>query len=380
MPRPSISDSAILLETAAASGDVDIVIGANTNAVVIMFGGYGGTAVTVSSVQLDPTGTPRDVDDVELYRQNGTDQYAGLYVMYDTHTYWPGTGTHTFRVTLDAAGRQLKVAGMAVDDVDTGGTPSNGTNTGISGSGTPSLSLVSSSNALNLGSAATYSADVGSPAGDDTMIEEDQNGGSSSSLYCWSEDGASSSDTIEANQSVAYAMCAISLEGTSSGLSVTPTGIASDEAFGSTTVSPGAVSITPNGISSDEAFGSAVISSIFAITPSGIASAETVGNPTLSVGSVTVIPSGIVSAEAFGTAALSQGLVIAPASIETLEAFGNPTLMPGTVTVLPTGIESDEAFGVAQVGDVIIAGKYSVVVKVTTLIAQKVTSGIGNDG
>lgn len=217
MPRPSVHDSDILLETAAASGDVTLDIGASTTSVEINCGGFGGTAVTVSSVQGDPTGTPYDIDDVELFVQNGTAQYAGKYIIHDTNANWPGTGTHTFRVTLDAAGRQLKVVGVSINDTDTAGTPVNGTNTATSSSGTPSSSVTSSSNALNIGVAATYSADVGSPAGDDTMIQEDQNSTSSSSLYVWSEDGTSASDTVEANQSVAYAMCVASYEGTGGG-------------------------------------------------------------------------------------------------------------------------------------------------------------------
>ena len=134
-------------------------------------------------------------------------------------------------------------------------------------------------------------------------------------------------------------------------ITLSPTGIASAEAFGTPAITTGAVTITPTGISSAEAFGTATLSvGAVTIAPSGIASDEAFGTPTLSVGAVTVQPSGIASAEAFGTASISTGAAtIAPSSISSSEAFGSPTITTGAVTVSPTGIASAESFGTALV-------------------------------
>jgi hypothetical protein len=140
----------------------------------------------------------------------------------------------------------------------------------------------------------------------------------------------------------------------SGGLSITPTGLSSAEAFGTAVIGRGAVSITPNGIASAEAFGTAVLSSLYTITASAIATAEAFGTAALSAGAVSVLPSGIATAEAIGAAVLSNGFAILPLSIESLEALGNPVLTVGNVTILPAGIASSETIGAAVVGDVII--------------------------
>jgi hypothetical protein len=218
MARPSITGTtAGTAATANATIDVTMTIPAGATALCVGFGGFaGGSAVTVTSVQIDPTGTPLNVNDVTLYNQRGNlEQYAGLYVMYDTNVNWPGTGSVTARVTISSANRQLKACIFCLADVDTAGTPANGTQTGDNAGSTPSMVLTSSSNALNVAAVASYSADIG--GGDDTLIYEEQNGASSSSLYVWHEDGASSSDTVEGNASVAWAGIAASFEGTGGG-------------------------------------------------------------------------------------------------------------------------------------------------------------------
>jgi len=170
-----------------------------------------------------------------------------------------------------------------------------------------------------------------------------------------------------------------------------PTGIASQEAFGSPTVLPGAVIIQPSAIQSAEALGSPqlnlklfaqsiptaeafgtvlVILGAVIIQPSGIASLEAFGTPNLlydqviiptgiasqeAFGSPTVIlvmnyiyPTGIPSAEAFGTPHLLYDQVIIPTAIASQEAFGSPTVLPGAVIIQPSGIASQEAFGTAK--------------------------------
>jgi hypothetical protein len=216
MARPSITGTTVgTAATANATTDITMTIPAGAKALCVGFGGWGGgLGVTVTSVQIDPTGTPYNVDDVTLYNQRGTDQYGGLYVMYDTNTNWPGTGSVTVRVTISASSRELKACLFCLTDVDTASTPLNGSDiTGESAGAVPSMSVTSTANALNIGSVGSYSADI--HGGDNTQIYAEQNGSSSSSFYIWSEDGTATTDTVEGNASVAWAGVAASFEGTS---------------------------------------------------------------------------------------------------------------------------------------------------------------------
>lgn len=175
------------------------------------------------------------------------------------------------------------------------------------------------------------------------------------------------------------------------GVTVSPSGVASAEAFGTATVSTGPVELDPSGIASAEAFGAdqlnqtvydAAIASAEAfgaiavgtpVFPSGIASAEAFGTDVVTTGPVTVSPSGIASAEAIGVATIQE--ILAAFGIASAEAFGVPvlsagqvilsppgiapgavgvpTLSPGPVVLSPFGIASAEAFGVTVVALVI---------------------------
>lgn len=133
---------------------------------------------------------------------------------------------------------------------------------------------------------------------------------------------------------------------------ITPSGIASLEAFGTTVLSVGAVSIAPSSITSAEVFGDAVVSAgNTTIIASGVASLEAFGAHTVTPGAVTVTVNGIATAEAFGAHVVSAGgSVILPSAISSLEAFGSHTLTPGAVTITCSGIATSEAFGATTVG------------------------------
>jgi hypothetical protein len=84
-------------------------------------------------------------------------------------------------------------------------------------------------------------------------------------------------------------------------------GIASGEAFGSASITAGAVSISSGGITSLEAFGSSAITSGGLVLISGsITSEEAFGSASLSVSAVSASPGGIASSEAFGSATLAE--------------------------------------------------------------------------
>lgn len=164
---------------------------------------------------------------------------------------------------------------------------------------------------------------------------------------------------------------------------LTPTGMASTEAFGAPTVSVGAVTLAPPSIASTVAFGSPTVSTSTpaqTLSPTGVASTVAFGAPTVSPGAVTVAPPGIASTVAFGSPTVSGQIIkslsdlaygresfavdrsdwadhargaesltvtkiVAPTGIASTTAFGSPTVTPGAATVSPPGITSTVAFG-----------------------------------
>jgi len=154
-------------------------------------------------------------------------------------------------------------------------------------------------------------------------------------------------------------------------VTVTATGIASVEAFGTATVQAGAVTVTATAIGSGEAFGSPEAQpGTVSFTPPGfdgsalgypnffgqvgilaqqIFSAEAFGTPTLSGSAAQISPTGILTAEAFGTAAVTTvAATVTPDGVLSQEAFGTLTLQPGLATVSPQAILSAEALGTPQ--------------------------------
>ncbi len=119
---------------------------------------------------------------------------------------------------------------------------------------------------------------------------------------------------------------------------ITASGIASLEAFGSASV---AFVATPSGIASLEAFGSAQLD--LAFTASGIASTEAFGAITITVD---IPATGIASLETFGSTTVANVQIITGAGIASLEAFGSAQL---NLAFTASGIASAEAFGSATV-------------------------------
>lgn len=97
------------------------------------------------------------------------------------------------------------------------------------------------------------------------------------------------------------------------------------------------LSVSPSGISSGEAFGTAKINRTISLT--GIASAEGFGTAKLGLN---VSPSGILSGEAWGQP--NVGGAVVPTGIPTQEAWGSPAVYPQQKVTL-TGISSLESFG-----------------------------------
>jgi hypothetical protein len=129
------------------------------------------------------------------------------------------------------------------------------------------------------------------------------------------------------------------------GTTVSPTGIATGQAFGVPTVT---LSVQPTGITSAEAVGAPTVTlaaGATTVSPTGVVTGEAFGTPTVTL---VLSPAGIVTAEAFGVPAV--GRQVAATGISTGEAFGVPAVsMAGPSTVSPTGIGSAQALGVPTV-------------------------------
>jgi hypothetical protein len=130
----------------------------------------------------------------------------------------------------------------------------------------------------------------------------------------------------------------VGVPSTSTTQGITPSGIASGEAFGTAKLN---FTIIGQGIASGEAFGSLVASTPFpqTITGTGIASGETFGTLTTRL---YLSPSGIASAEAFGAVRLAA--LIGPTGIPSAEAWGTTNLGLEQFLSIP-GIATREAWG-----------------------------------
>lgn len=87
------------------------------------------------------------------------------------------------------------------------------------------------------------------------------------------------------------------------------------------------------------------------IIPTGIASAEVFGTTTILLSTQQVLPTSVSSSEAFGgTILLPGGVTIGPSTIVSQEALGEPSLLYAQIVSIG-GIGSEEAFGVAFIND-----------------------------
>lgn len=155
---------------------------------------------------------------------------------------------------------------------------------------------------------------------------------------------------------------------------VTPTGIASGEAFGAASVTPGGVTVSPGAIDSAEALGVPSVNASNTIAPSAIDSEQALGTPAMVVGGVVVSPSSIASSEAVGSPTVSGAAVFVTAiAIESGEAFGSP-VVTSLATVSPASIGSAEAFGAASVTPGAVSVSPGAVASAETVPAPTLTS------
>lgn len=162
---------------------------------------------------------------------------------------------------------------------------------------------------------------------------------------------------------------------TSSNQSLSPTAIASVEAFGTITVTAAySVNASGNNIASAESFGTASIDPEAYITGPPIASSEAFGSDTVIYDqfvSATAIASSelfgsdslstaysisatnIASSESFGTDSVTTQSSLSPSSIATLEGLGTDSVTTAN-SITASAIPSAEAFGIVVLGAAIV--------------------------
>jgi hypothetical protein len=157
--------------------------------------------------------------------------------------------------------------------------------------------------------------------------------------------------TMATEQWVAWTVAVRAASAGGATQTVTLPAIASAEAWGSHTVSPGATTVTLPAIGSAEAWGSHVVAGgPVAVTLPAVSSSETWGSHVVTRGAVTATLPAIASAEAWGASTVSAGAVtVTLTGIPSAEAWGAAAITPPPQTVTLPAVSSSEAWGAATV-------------------------------
>jgi hypothetical protein len=95
------------------------------------------------------------------------------------------------------------------------------------------------------------------------------------------------------------------------------------EAFGTQAITTGSVDTSPTGIASDEAFGSSSVTTTYNITTTAMGSDEAFGSNTIGVGPVSITVAALDTAESFGALGITVGDVfITCTAMDTDEVWG----------------------------------------------------------
>jgi hypothetical protein len=133
------------------------------------------------------------------------------------------------------------------------------------------------------------------------------------------------------------------------GLTVSPTGITSEEVFGDVIVAVPTVVITTTSIESEEVFGLPSRQLQNTLTAVSISSTEAVGEPSL-LQTQFVTPISIASTAQVGAAQILSQTTLVTSSILSTEIVGDPYLMYNQVLTL-TSLDSTETFGFTRLRD-----------------------------
>jgi len=314
----------------------------------------------------------------------------------ETVEFWvlaaPATGSNDIVISISQGGRDLGFLAGTWTGVDQSTITGNTAGAiGVTATFVNNIDLTSgTANSMLLCCSSARRATTGELIADtdntqiDFEISGSGNGGFSAGLFERGPEASTGtfncgSSTTDTNSTTTLAIELLEATGAST-QTLSPSGIASAEAFGSTQINVGGVSVSPGGIASLEAFGTTVLSLVVTIQPVGIASLEAFGTPVIAPGSVAIMPASILSAEAFGTPQLVSATIIAVTSIPSEEAFGTLQITLGAVTIMPAGIGSLEAFGSTFVNDgsIIIVNEDGIISAIITDIIVEIITEIDN--
>lgn len=250
----------------------------------------------------------------------------------------PTSASRTVSVRRTAGNGSTNRISVKVDvwtGTDIGGDPIGTTGEGSSTTNniTPNAYTSTVNNSRGVGCATCWNQ-LGIPTSTDTEDGADYSGAISVISLYKAADTATSGSTVtmnfDAGGTGAAAWNWVALEilpGAAGDQTITCTGIASAEAFGTASVK---LNITGTGIASAEAFGTPSIK--LNLSPTSIPTGETFGTPSVKLNITTT---GIPSAEAFGIPTVSNAAgtqTITVVGIPSAEAFGVPVVTGGAVT------------------------------------------------
>jgi hypothetical protein len=239
------------------------------------------------------------------------------------------------RTAGNGSTNRISVKVEVVTGADIGGDPIGNVGEGSSTTNniTPNAYTSSADNSRGFGCATCWNQ-LGTPTSTDTEDGADYSGAISVISLYKAANTPTSGSTVTMNfdaggtGAAAWNWVALEVLPAAAGTqTITATGIASAEAFGTSSLQ---LNIDTTGIASAEAFGTPSVQ--LNIDTTGIASGEAFGTPALELN---ISATGIPSAEAFGTPVISVAggdQTITATGIPSAEAFGIPTLTGGAVT------------------------------------------------
>lgn len=162
-----------------------MTIPAGATRVVAGDGGFENTEYATSGVTLDGGAMTQIGSNV-----HDGGRHASMWEMRDSDANWPGTGTFDVVISISTSTRSIQGWALCLEDSDD--SAASGATTGTGSGSTPSLTVSSATGDLVIGMFSTYSAARSTPPGADTELAWINNTTAQSSLYVFSNAGASS--------------------------------------------------------------------------------------------------------------------------------------------------------------------------------------------
>ena len=331
------------------TGATNFLVG---NLVIVKVAHYSGTAANTLSCTVNGKAATL------LARENPSNTTVSdllFYAVVDTGSarnvvLTPSAGSdHYIAVDIEehSFSGTLSLVGSAATGADgNSGAPSANTSSSAA-SGDLAAGLVAMAGASN--ATVTNTAPSGATLGFNEGDTVNHQGGGGASKILSAGGAQAFSWTVSPGDPWSVLIATFNQTGGAGAQTISPSGLASAEAFGSHTVTRGTVTVTPSGLASTEAVGAHTVApGSVSLVCTGLASAEVAGSCVVSTGAATIVPSGLTSAEAVGSHTVTPGSVsIVCTGLVSAEAFGSCTVSSAS-TIVCTGLATAGAFGTCQ--------------------------------